>query len=74
MAITGKDQSEGVWGALLGGSWIVINGLISRVTILISHIRGLITPPITTREPPSRGLRMSRLPENHVMAWEHTGA
>ena len=27
----------------------------TRVTILISHIRGLITPLITTPEPPSRG-------------------
>ena len=36
--------------SLLGGSWVVINGDISRVTI---HIRGLITPLITTREPPS---------------------
>ena len=26
----------------------------SRVTILITHIRGLITPLITTHEPPSR--------------------
>ena len=30
---------------------MVINGFISRVTI---HIRGLITPLITTHEPPSR--------------------
>ena len=28
---------------LLGGSWVVINGITSRVTILITHIRGLIT-------------------------------
>ena len=28
--------------------------VISRVTILITHIRGLITPLITTHEPPSR--------------------
>ena len=34
-------------------------GFISRVTVLITHIRGLITPLITTHEPPSksRGLR-----------------
>ena len=37
-------------GALLGGSWVIINGVISRVTI---HIRGLITPLISTNEPPS---------------------
>ena len=37
---------------MLGGSWVVISGVISRVAILITHIRGLITPPITTHEPP----------------------
>ena len=39
---------------ILGGSWVVISGVISRVTILITHIRGLITLLITTHEPPSR--------------------
>ena len=40
---------------LLGGSWVVnISGAISKVSILIiTHIRGLITPLITTHEPPS---------------------
>ena len=39
---------------LLGGSWVVINGVISMVTIIITHITGLITPlVITTHEPPS---------------------
>ena len=38
---------------LLGGSWVVISRVISSVTILITHIRGLITPLITTPEPPS---------------------
>ena len=42
---------------VLGGSWVVISGVISRVTRLITHIRGLITLLITTHEPPSRGLR-----------------
>ena len=40
-------------GAVLGGSWVVISGVISRVTIVITHIGGLITPLITTHEPPS---------------------
>ena len=31
-------------------SWVVISGVISRVTV---HIRGLITLLITTHEPPS---------------------
>ena len=35
---------------LLGVSWVVISGVISRVTI---HIRRLITLLITTHEPPS---------------------
>ena len=38
---------------LLGGSWVVICGIISRVSIVISHIRGLVTPLTTTHEPPS---------------------
>ena len=40
-------------GRLLGGSWVVISGVIGRVTIIITHIRELITPFITTHEPPS---------------------
>ena len=39
---------------VLGGSWVVISRVISRVTILITYIRGLITLLITTPEPPSR--------------------
>ena len=41
---------------LLGSSWVVINGVVSRETIAITHIGGLITPLITTHEPPSRGV------------------
>ena len=43
-------MSEGI----LGGSWVVISRVINRVTILITLLRGLITPLITTHEPPSR--------------------
>ena len=39
--------------SLLGGSWVVISGVISKVTIVISLIRGLIALLITTHEPPS---------------------
>ena len=39
---------------LLGGSWVVLSKVLSRVTMLISHIRGLITPLITAHEPPSK--------------------
>ena len=43
-------------GGLLGGSWVVISGVISRVTRLMTLIRVLITLLITTHEPPSRGI------------------
>ena len=43
---------------VLGGSWVVISGVISRVTILVTHIGGLITPLITTHKPPSRRVRL----------------
>ena len=33
--------------SILGGSWVVISGVISRVTMLITHIRGLKTPLMT---------------------------
>ena len=39
---------------ILGGSWVVRSGVISRVTVLITHIKGLITLHISTHEPPSR--------------------
>ena len=39
---------------LLGGSRVVISRVISRATKHITHIRGLITPLITTHEPPSK--------------------
>ena len=42
---------------LLGGPWVVISGVTSRVTILITHVRGLITLLVTTHEPPSRVCR-----------------
>ena len=35
---------------------MVITGVISRVTITITHVRGLIILLITTHEPPSSGL------------------
>ena len=38
--------------ALLGGSWVVKDGVISRATIDITHITGLITPIITLNPKP----------------------
>ena len=63
MARGGKGIRSMVQGSLLGVSWVVISGVISRVTIVITHIRGLITPFITTHEPPSRvlGCRVYRV-------------
>ena len=46
---------------VLGGSWVVISGDISRVTIVITPIRGLIAPLITTHEPPSKPFTLRRL-------------
>ena len=39
---------------LLGGSWLVISGVISPLTWVISLVTLLITPRITTHELPSR--------------------
>ena len=39
---------------LLGGSWVVISEVMRKVTIVITHISGLITPLITLHEPPGR--------------------
>ena len=51
----GLASRRGCQGCRVGGSWVVISGVISRVTILIAHIRGLITLLTTTHEPPRRG-------------------
>ena len=41
-------------GGLLEGSWVVISVVISRVARILADNKGLITPLITTHEPPSR--------------------
>ena len=38
----------------LGGLWVVISGVISRATIIMTLIRGLLSLLITTHEPASR--------------------
>ena len=48
---------------LLGGSWVVISRVISPLIGVIVIVALLITPLITTHEPPSRvyrGFRVSR--------------
>ena len=44
----------------LGGSWVVISGAISRVTVRITHIKGLIAVLITAHEPPGTPNSLSR--------------
>ena len=39
----------------LGGSWVVISRVISPLIWVITIVILLITPHITTHEPPSRG-------------------
>ena len=36
---------------LLGGSWVIISGVIRKVTIVITPFRGLISILLTTHEP-----------------------
>ena len=45
-------RSEKV-GRLLGGSWVVISGVISPLIWIITTVTLLVTPLITTHEPPS---------------------
>ena len=49
------------WGwaktdGLLGGSWVVIRGVISPLVCVITIVTLLITPLRTTHAPPSRGV------------------
>ena len=70
MTLQTRIQNPGGWD-LLGGSRVVPSRVISRVTILITHIRGigrvtiLITLLITTPEPPSRCFELP-LPGRHM--------
>ena len=54
---SGCTQNE-VMGLLIRVLWgfgIGIGGVIRRVTLVISHIRGVVTPFMVIHEPPSRG-------------------
>ena len=53
----------GIWGfrRLLGGSWVVISGVISPLIWVTSIVTLLITPLIPTHEPPSRVLKFGRV-------------
>ena len=39
------------YSSILGGSWVAISRVISRITMLTTHFRGLITLLITAHEP-----------------------
>ena len=43
---------------ILGGSWVVISGVMSPLTWAISIVTLVITLLITTHEPPSRWLKL----------------
>ena len=59
---------------LFGGSWVAINGVLSRVAILVSDIRGLLTPLVTTHEPPSRFWKLRRVRANKLQASQALGS
>ena len=38
-----SEQACGLCARVLGGSWVVISGVIGKVAIIITNIRGLVT-------------------------------
>ena len=48
-----KKQVSKYGNPSLGGSWL-LRRVISRIVIVIAHIKGLITPLFSTHEPASR--------------------
>ena len=56
---------------LLGGSWVAISRVRSRITIIvITHIEGLVAPLKSAHEPPSKTLNLEtllKLPRTHVL-------
>ena len=48
-----RFQSLLVAIVVLGGSWVVISGVISPLICIMTIVTLLITPPIATHEPPS---------------------
>ena len=58
---------------MLGGSWVVISRVLSRITRLITQIRGLITLLITTHEPPSVDKKpVEAASRSHGRCWRPT--
>ena len=52
----GWEAKQRVLRVVLGGSWLVISGVLSPLIWVISIVTLLITLSITTREPPSKAL------------------
>ena len=46
--IEGLEFGGLVLDGLIGGSWVGISGDIGRITRVITHIRGLATPPVSS--------------------------
>ena len=54
-----------LWGSIRFRVWrVVISGVTSRITIIITHLRGHVTPLITTHEPPSKYRGVELVSEN----------
>ena len=55
---------------LLRGSWVVVSGVISHRSKVISIVTLLITLHITTHEPPSRAPQLWALKQEGLEAWK----
>ena len=63
-------RDHGLRQKVLGGSWVVLSRVRSRVTILITSIRGRRTPLITAHEPPTSSRKLRENPMKlSVMAY-----
>ena len=64
-ALTGAGASPG----MLGGSWVVISGVMSPLIWVITIVTLLITPLITAHEPPSGPRKKSRRWKRLCLPW-----
>ena len=56
---------------MLGGSWVVISGVISPLIRVLSIVTLLITPLITTHEPPSGAVFDTVPPGRHAQTFQN---
>ena len=52
---------------VLGGAWVVISGVISRLIWVLSIVTLLVSPLITTQEPPSRVCMKGQKPGTYTV-------